>query len=98
MENSYFKLLENNKAWVVLQSYNNSEFFKQLSTGQSPDYLWIGCSDSRVPANQITGTTMICLTLSMSTMYERTRRLLLAAQKIFIQYFIFKNEIRKINI
>ncbi len=52
----YLQLLENNKAWVVLQKYNNPDYFNQLATQQSPDYLWIGCSDSRVPANQITGT------------------------------------------
>jgi carbonic anhydrase len=52
----YLKLLENNKAWVTLQNYTNPEFFKQSATEQKPDYLWIGCSDSRVPANQITGT------------------------------------------
>ncbi len=55
--NNYKKLLENNKAWVTLQNYKNPEFFNQLAGGQSPDYLWIGCSDSRVPANQITGTS-----------------------------------------
>ncbi len=56
MEKSYLKLLENNKAWVTIQKYNNPEFFNELASGQSPEYLWIGCSDSRVPANQITGT------------------------------------------
>jgi carbonic anhydrase len=57
MEKSYQKLLENNKAWVTLQKYRDPNFFKQLATGQNPEYLWIGCSDSRVPANQITGTS-----------------------------------------
>lgn len=57
MEKSYQKLLENNKAWVTLQKYKNPEFFKQMAKGQNPEYLWIGCSDSRVPANQITGTS-----------------------------------------
>lgn len=56
MEKSYKRLLENNKAWVTLQSYNNPDYFKTLAEGQSPEYLWIGCSDSRVPANEITGT------------------------------------------
>lgn len=56
MEKSYKKLLENNKAWVTLQSYNDPNYFKNLAEGQSPEYLWIGCSDSRVPANEITGT------------------------------------------
>ncbi|TND08692.1 MAG: carbonic anhydrase [Bacteroidetes bacterium] len=56
MEKSYLQLLENNKAWVVQQKYNDPDFFKRLTLGQSPQYLWIGCSDSRVPASQITGT------------------------------------------
>jgi carbonic anhydrase len=56
MEKSYKKLLENNKAWVAKQLSLNSDFFEDLAKGQSPEYLWIGCSDSRVPANEITGT------------------------------------------
>jgi carbonic anhydrase len=56
MEKSYTRLLENNKAWAILKKNNEPEFFKELSQGQNPEYLWIGCSDSRVPSNQITGT------------------------------------------
>ncbi len=56
MEKSYLKLLENNKAWSVLKKNNDPHFFEGLAQGQNPDYLWIGCSDSRVPANEITGT------------------------------------------
>jgi carbonic anhydrase len=56
MEKSYNALLENNKAWATLKRNNNPDFFKELSEGQSPQHLWIGCSDSRVPANEITGT------------------------------------------
>lgn len=56
MEKAYFKLLENNKNWVEKQNQLQPGFFKELAQGQSPEYLWIGCSDSRVPANQITGT------------------------------------------
>jgi len=56
MEKSYNSLLENNKAWANSEVENNPNFFKDLAEGQSPEYLWIGCSDSRVPANQITGT------------------------------------------
>ncbi len=51
-----FKLLDNNKAWVASQLDLNPDFFTVLAQGQQPDYLWIGCSDSRVPANEITGT------------------------------------------
>jgi carbonic anhydrase len=56
MEKSYNRLLENNKAWSVLKRNNDPDFFSDLANGQNPDYLWIGCSDSRVPANVITGT------------------------------------------
>ncbi|MCW3086650.1 MAG: carbonate dehydratase [Sediminibacterium sp.] len=56
MEKSYKKLLQNNKKWVVKQLRANPVFFEELAKGQSPEYLWIGCSDSRVPANEITGT------------------------------------------
>ncbi len=56
MERSYSRLLENNKAWAILKKNNDPGFFDELAQGQSPEYLWIGCSDSRVPANVITGT------------------------------------------
>jgi carbonic anhydrase len=56
MEKAYKKLLSNNKEWVVKQLQQNPNYFEELAKGQSPEYLWIGCSDSRVPANEITGT------------------------------------------
>jgi carbonic anhydrase len=56
MEKSYTKLLENNKDWAIRKKKDDPDFFKDLADGQSPDYLWIGCSDSRVPAEVITGT------------------------------------------
>jgi carbonic anhydrase len=56
MEKSYKKLLSNNKKWVVKQLKQNPNYFEELALGQTPEYLWIGCSDSRVPANEITGT------------------------------------------
>ena len=48
-------LLENNFSWVENVTKNDPDYFKRLASQQSPDYLWIGCSDSRVPANQIIG-------------------------------------------
>ncbi|MBC7494653.1 MAG: carbonate dehydratase [Flavobacterium sp.] len=51
----YEKILNNNKTWVENQLKLDPEFFKDLSKGQSPPLLWIGCSDSRVPANEIIG-------------------------------------------
>ena len=56
MENSYKRLIENNKIWVAEQLELDPAFFEKLSNGQTPEYLWIGCSDSRVPAESITGT------------------------------------------
>ena len=49
------ELLERNKAWAKKVREEDPDFFKRLSQLQAPKYLWIGCSDSRVPANQITG-------------------------------------------
>ncbi|QTL36209.1 carbonate dehydratase [Pseudoalteromonas viridis] len=46
-------LLNNNRQWAKQTQTNNPEFFAKLSMQQNPNYLWIGCSDSRVPANQI---------------------------------------------
>jgi carbonic anhydrase len=56
MEKSYLKLLDNNKKWVADQLSVDPTYFDKLAQSQHPEYLWIGCSDSRVPANQITGT------------------------------------------
>jgi carbonic anhydrase len=49
------QLFENNRAWAESIRAEDGEFFTRLSRQQSPQYLWIGCSDSRVPANQIVG-------------------------------------------
>ena len=49
------KLLENNKEWVDSVTKSDPDYFSRLVHQQAPEYLWIGCSDSRVPANQITG-------------------------------------------
>ena len=48
-------LLENNRVWAASRVEEDPEFFSRLVAQQTPEYLWIGCSDSRVPANQITG-------------------------------------------
>ncbi len=54
--NPYEKLLLQNKAWSEEKIHQDKEFFNRLSHQQKPKFLWIGCSDSRVPANEITGT------------------------------------------
>lgn len=51
----YKQLIENNRAWVKKKLCEDPEFFKKLAEGQQPPVLWIGCADSRVPANEIIG-------------------------------------------
>jgi carbonic anhydrase len=53
---TYEKLLLENKAWAREKIQDDPEYFKRLANLQTPEFLWIGCSDSRVPANEITGT------------------------------------------
>jgi carbonic anhydrase len=48
-------LLDSNRRWAESQVISDPDFFTRLANQQSPEYFWIGCSDSRVPANQITG-------------------------------------------
>lgn len=48
-------LFENNARWAEKIKEQDPDFFKRLAVRQNPEYLWIGCSDSRVPANEITG-------------------------------------------
>jgi carbonic anhydrase len=51
----YKKLIDNNRQWVKTKLGEDAEFFKKLANGQQPPVLWIGCADSRVPANEIIG-------------------------------------------
>lgn len=51
----YKKLIDNNRNWVESKINQDPEFFARLANGQSPPVLWIGCADSRVPANEIIG-------------------------------------------
>lgn len=53
---AYNKLLLENKAWAQECLHEDPEFFHRLEHVQTPQFLWVGCSDSRVPANEITGT------------------------------------------
>jgi carbonic anhydrase len=55
LQQTYEQMFENNRAWAAAQGDNDPEFFKRLAEGQTPDYLFIGCSDSRIPAEQVTG-------------------------------------------
>jgi len=56
MEEYYKKLLLGNQKWVEEKLGEDPEFFKKLANGQSPPVMWVGCADSRVPANEITNT------------------------------------------
>ena len=49
------ELLENNRRWAQGITEQDSGFFERLARGQTPEILWIGCADSRVPANQVLG-------------------------------------------
>ena len=55
MINTLQRLLDNNRTWSEAIRLQDPEFFSKLAAQQGPEYLWIGCSDSRVPANQIVG-------------------------------------------
>ncbi|GAA0879848.1 carbonate dehydratase [Algoriphagus jejuensis] len=56
MNDSFYKsLLDNNKKWVATKLDMDPEYFQRLANGQQPPLLWIGCADSRVPANEIIG-------------------------------------------
>ncbi len=56
MNKSYQKLIKGNQIYSDTKKFQDPEYFENLSKGQTPEYLWIGCSDSRVPANEITST------------------------------------------
>jgi len=57
------ELIENNRKWAKSISEHDPEFFSNLAKQQTPEFLWIGCSDSRVPANQIIGVSEFLITL-----------------------------------
>jgi carbonic anhydrase len=56
MLQSYNRLITNNASWAKEKLANDPEYFHKLALSQKPEFLWVGCSDSRVPANEITGT------------------------------------------
>jgi carbonic anhydrase len=55
MSKAVTELFERNRKWAASMRASDPEFFSSLAHQQTPEFLWIGCSDSRVPANQITG-------------------------------------------
>ncbi|SEH82037.1 carbonic anhydrase [Paenimyroides aquimaris] len=56
LKHSFNKIIEGNKEWMDFVKNDTSGRFEQLAKGQNPEILWIGCADSRVPANELTGT------------------------------------------
>lgn len=56
MKKSYETLLSNNKRWALSKIQSDADYFKRMKISQTPEYLWIGCSDSRVPETEVTGT------------------------------------------
>lgn len=56
LELGFKKILEGNREWMDFVKNDTTGRFQQLSKGQNPEILWIGCADSRVPANELTGT------------------------------------------
>ena len=55
VDNSLSHLFTNNRQWAQKTTQNEPSFFSKLAEQQSPEYLWIGCADSRVPANELIG-------------------------------------------
>ncbi|KAI0532289.1 carbonic anhydrase [Xylaria digitata] len=55
LQQTHDRVFDHNRAWAAQQKRKDPDFFAKLSAGQSPEYLWIGCSDSRIPAEQISG-------------------------------------------
>lgn len=55
IQQSHDRIFTNNKAWAESKTAGNPDYFTNLASGQTPEYLWVGCSDSRIPAEQITG-------------------------------------------
>ena len=55
MKQSYKKIFENNRAWVEARMKQDPHFFERMAYAQNPDYLYIGCSDSRVSAEEMMG-------------------------------------------
>jgi len=55
IKETHKRVFEHNKTWAAERKKKDPEFFAKLAAGQAPEYLWIGCSDSRIPAEEITG-------------------------------------------
>ena len=92
---SYNKLLMNNKAWAENTVAQDPGFFQRLEKIQRPEFLWIGCSDSRVPANEITGTQPgeIFVHRNIANMVVHTDLNLLSVLQYAVEYLHVKHVI-----
>lgn len=92
---SYKRLLLNNKAWAEDTVQRDPEFFHRLEKVQRPEFLWIGCSDSRVPANEITGTNPgeIFVHRNIANMVVHTDLNLLSVLQYAVEYLKVKHVI-----
>ncbi|MBK7944772.1 MAG: carbonic anhydrase [Flavobacteriales bacterium] len=92
---SYHKLLLNNKAWAENSVAHDQDFFHRLEKIQRPEFLWIGCSDSRVPANEITGTQPgeIFVHRNIANMVVHTDLNLLSVLQYAVEYLHVKHVI-----
>jgi carbonic anhydrase len=90
---TYEKLLLENKAWAKAKIIHDPEYFARLVNIQSPEFLWIGCSDSRVPANEITGTQPgeIFVHRNMANMVVHTDLNLLSVLQYAVEYLHVKH-------
>ncbi len=90
---SIHRLLVNNKNWAADKVAENPSFFSNLQHIQSPDFLWIGCSDSRVPADQVSGTQPgeIFVQRNIANMVVHTDLNLLAVLEYAVNYLNVKH-------
>ncbi len=95
MEKSYQKLITGNKLYAETKLHQDPEYFKNLSKGQTPDYLWIGCSDSRVPANEITKTESgeIFVHRNIANLVVHTDTNLLSVLEYAVKFLLVKHVI-----
>lgn len=95
MEISYKKLIDGNRRYSMSKKFEDAEYFKKLSLGQKPDYLWIGCSDSRVPANEVTSTESgeIFVHRNIANMVVHTDMNLLSVLEYAVKYLEVKHVI-----
>lgn len=89
------RLLENNKVWAAENVKRDPEYFSRLAKLQSPEFLWIGCSDSRVAANVITGTQPgeIFVHRNIANMVVHTDMNLLSVLEFAVNYLKVKHVI-----